>query len=91
MTPATRPFWSPFSAEFQCRGCGAHQAYRSRPRGFFEAYILPVFFLQPVRCDRCYLRSYVPRSVPAPQRPQHERGLPKAQSSGVSDRTSRIA
>jgi len=77
--------------EFQCRGCGAKDAYRSRPRGFFEAYVLPVFFLQPVRCDRCYLRSYVTRSFAARERTQRERMQPKSQPDIAPNHTSRIA
>jgi hypothetical protein len=91
MTLLPRPSWNPFSLEFQCRGCGAKDAYRSRPRGFFEAYVLPVFFLQPVRCDRCYLRSYVTRSFAARERTQRERMQPKSQPDIAPNHTSRIA
>ena len=91
MTLLTRPSWRPFSTEFECRECGAREAYRSRPRGFFEMYVLPIFFLQPVRCDRCYLRSYVPRSFAARERTQHEPMQPKSQPDGAANHTSRIA
>lgn len=91
MTLLPRPSWRPFSAEFHCRGCGAKEGYRSRPRGFFEMYVLPIFFLQPVRCDRCYLRSYVPRSVAARERTQHEPMRPKSQPDVAPNRTGRIA
>ena len=91
MTPLARPSWKVFSGEFHCPGCGGQLAYRSRPRGFFEAYVLPIFFLQPVRCDRCYLRSYVPRFVPARERTQFESRQPKSQPDDPTDSNSRIA
>lgn len=91
MALLVRPFWSPFSAEFRCRECGSTGAYRSRPRGFFEMYVLPIFFLQPVRCDRCYLRSYVPRSFAAQERPPRERMQPKSRPGAASNPTSRLA
>lgn len=91
MALSTRPSWNPFSTEFHCRDCGGNEAYRSRPRGFFETYVLPIFFLQPVRCDRCYLRSYVARSFAARERPPRERMQPKSQPDAAPKRTSRIA
>jgi hypothetical protein len=91
VTSPTRRPWSLFPTEFHCRGCGAQEAYRSRPRGFFETYVLPVFFLQTVRCDQCYLRSYIPRSVPAKERAPFERLQPKGQPTASSNRDSRIA
>ena len=91
MTFLPRPSWRLFPVEFHCRGCGAKEAFLSRPRGFLEAYVLPIFFLQPVRCDRCYLRSYVPRSFAAQERPQRQRMQPKSQPDAASNHTSRIA
>jgi len=91
MTPLTRPSWPIFSEEFHCPGCGGHEAYRSRPRGFFEAYLLPILFLRPVRCDRCYLRSYVLRSVPARERAPRERVQPHSQLETPANQNSRIA
>src|SRR5260370_1295922 len=41
VAPVASPSWSRFFEEFHCRGCGAHEASRSRPRGFFEKYVLP--------------------------------------------------
>src|ERR1039457_4768079 len=38
VTSVARSSWSRFLEEFHCRGCGAHHAYRSRPRGFFERH-----------------------------------------------------
>ena len=91
VAPPIRSTWNPFRAEFNCRGCGGHDAYRSRPRNLFERYLLPVFFLRPVRCDRCYLRSYALRTVAA-----HERAHPgdkrqESQPSPDPTQQSRIA
>jgi len=91
VTLLPRSSWRPFSAEFECRSCGAKEAYRSRPRGFFESYVLPMFFLQPVRCDRCYVRSYVPRSFAARERTQAGRKQPQNQPDATTNHTSRIA
>lgn len=91
MTLLPRPSWRTFSVEFHCRGCGAKEAYRSRPRGFFETYVLPIFLLQPVRCDRCYLRNYVSRSFAAQERSPRERMQPKSQPDAAANHTSRIA
>jgi hypothetical protein len=65
--------WSQLFEEFHCRECASQQAYRSRPRNFFERHVLPFLLLQPVRCDRCYLRVYVLWTVPALERLQTER------------------
>jgi hypothetical protein len=70
------PFGMRFVDEFVCRGCGAQAAYRSRPRGFFETYVLPVLLLQAVRCERCYQRAYVLRTIPALERVQPDREQP---------------
>jgi hypothetical protein len=45
---------------YKCARCGSDEGYRSRSRNFFERYLLPVFFLRPVRCGQCYRRSYRP-------------------------------
>jgi hypothetical protein len=58
--------------EFRCRECGGREAYRSRPRNFFEKQVLPLLMLQPVRCNYCYDRRYVLRSIPAPTRVSSE-------------------
>ncbi|MFI5102474.1 MAG: hypothetical protein ACHP9V_03780 [Terriglobales bacterium] len=36
--------------------------------------MLPVFWLQAVRCERCYHRSYILRTIPAVERvpPEHK-------------------
>ena len=64
--------WLQMHFEFRCRDCAGKMALRSRPRTFSERYILPVLFLQPVRCERCFRRDYrviftaVSLSFPAP-------------------------
>jgi hypothetical protein len=72
VTPLARPSWSRFFEEFYCRECGGQEAYRSRPRGFFEKHVLPFLLLQPVRCDRCYHRSYAAWTIPVLERAQLE-------------------
>jgi len=56
---------------FHCSDCGSENAFRSRPRTFGERYLLPVFFLRPVRCAECFRREYrtifMPVSVRAPE------------------------
>ena len=91
MTPVASPSWSRFFDEFHRRGCGAHEAYRSRPRGFFEKYVLPFLLLQAVRCERCYHRGYVLRTIPALERPESERKTPQSQPPGGSKSGSRVA
>jgi hypothetical protein len=91
VTPVAGPSWSRFFAEFHCRGCGAHEAYRSRPRGFFEKYVLPFLLLQAVRCERCFHRGYVLRTIPALDRVQTERKASQSQPPGVSKSGSRVA
>ena len=90
MSPAIGSSRNPFAREFHCRGCGGHDAYQSRPRGFFERYLLPVIFLRPVRCDRCYLRSYVLRTVVARERTLPSKSL-ESQPSPDPNQHSRIA
>ncbi len=87
MTPVASPTGSRFFEEFHCRGCGGQEAYRSRPRGFFEKYVLPLLLLQPVRCEHCYHRSYVLRTIPATERPQteHKQSQNQPQSGSKSD------
>jgi len=85
VTPLNRPSWSLFFDEFHCRGCGAQEAYQSRPRGFFERYVLPLLFLQPVRCDHCYLRSYVLRTIMVRERPRPPRKESASQPSSTAN------
>jgi hypothetical protein len=44
--------------EFHCDDCGSDVGFRSRRRTFSERYLLPVFFLRPVRCAECFRRDY---------------------------------
>ena len=81
MTPV-RPSWNVFSSEFHCPGCTSQEAYRSRPRGFFERRVLPLLNLQPVRCDHCHLRTYVSRSIPVFERMPLQR-MPAESESNV--------
>ena len=85
MSYQARPSASQVFREFHCRRCGPQDALRSSPRGFFEKYILPFLFLRVVRCERCYHRRYIFRSVPVMERYSAE---PKApQRARVSDST----
>jgi hypothetical protein len=47
-----------FSKNFRCNDCGSALGYRSRPRTFLERYVLPLFFMRPVRCGACFRRCY---------------------------------
>lgn len=91
MTPDAEPSWSRFFEEFHCRGCGGEEAYRSRPRGFFERYVLPLLMLQAVRCERCFHRAYVLRTIPVLERAPAERKSPESQLQDDSNSSSRIA
>jgi hypothetical protein len=50
--------WVQRHLEFHCDDCGSDVGFRSRRRTFSERYILPVFFLRPVRCAECFRRDY---------------------------------
>ena len=91
MPSLNRPSWTIFSEEFHCPECGAEEAYQSRARGSFERYVLPLFFLQPVRCDHCYVRSYVSRAVAArmPMRPARKQ--PGSQDAHSTNSGTRVA
>ena len=78
MVPSTSPSLSPLFEEFHCRSCGRQEAYRSRPRNFFERYVLPLLLLQAVRCERCYHRSYILRTIPLLERAQGEPKPPQS-------------
>jgi hypothetical protein len=68
---------------FHCDDCGSDTGFHSRRRTFSERYLLPVFFLKPVRCAECFRRDYrllfvpvkerlpeaIRKAVPAVQRP----------------------
>jgi hypothetical protein len=84
--PLTRPPWSSFFEEFRCRECGPQQAYKSRPRGFFERRVLPLLLMQTVRCERCYHRSYALITIHAlePFQPQRKQSQSEAQGQAAS-------
>ncbi len=91
MTPLDQPSWSRFFEEFRCRGCGPQEAIRSRPRGFFERYVLPLLLLRAVRCERCSRRRYVLRTIRAFERIPPERKHPGNQPPTGSTSDSRVA
>ena len=80
---------------FHCSECGHDEAYRSRPRGVFERYLLPLLMLRPVRCERCYRRTYALRSIPArlhaPASARRSGSQGSGVTSGISAGQSRIA
>jgi hypothetical protein len=55
---SSHPLWFQKYLEFHCNDCGSGTGFRSRRRTFSERYLLPVFFLQPVRCAECFRRDY---------------------------------
>jgi hypothetical protein len=65
----------PLPSSFLCSECGGREAYRSRPRGFFERRILPIFLLQPARCEQCFHRAYIRKSVQVMERSEPSRFL----------------
>jgi hypothetical protein len=85
------PTWTQFLEEFYCRGCGGHEVYRSRPRNFLERYLLPIFLLRAVRCDRCYQRRYILRTIPVLERLPRELKPPESQSADRLKPRSRVA
>jgi len=91
VTRLDNPSWSRFFEEFHCRGCGGEEAYRSRPRGLFERFLLPLLLLRAVRCERCYHRSYVLRTISVLERDQNQRKLPQSQTPDNSSSGSRVA
>jgi hypothetical protein len=91
MSPATSPSWSRFFGEFHCPGCGVQKAFRSRPRGFFEKHVLPLFLMKAVRCERCYHRSYTLRTIPTLEPFQPERRQPQIIPAAGSSSDSRVA
>ena len=91
MSPLTDPISNDFSQEFTCRGCGSHEAHRSRPRNFFERHLLPWMTLQPVRCEHCYRRSYVFESVEARERRPPDAPQPQSSPTGDSKTGARVA
>jgi len=49
---------------FTCQDCGCHIALRSRKRGPWESFVLPLFLLRPARCANCFRRAYCTVFVP---------------------------
>ena len=88
---ASRPSWSRFFEEFHCRECGFQAAYRSRPRSFFEKHVLPFLLLQTVRCERCYRRGYVFRTIPTLERFQPVRKQSQSEAASASKSDTRVA
>jgi hypothetical protein len=41
-----------------CPHCKGHDIHRSRRRGLFERFLLPLFFVRPYRCYSCLQRFY---------------------------------
>jgi hypothetical protein len=91
VSPLTRPPWSAFLEEFCCRRCGGGEAFRSRPRGFFEKHLLPFIMMQPVRCERCDHRRYIWSTIPVLERAQPGRKPATGQSSESSETGGRVA
>ena len=54
--------------EFHCPGCYGQKAYQSRYRNVFEKALLFILMVKPVRCERCFHRSYTFRTVPVLER-----------------------
>ncbi len=91
MSPLGLPSsWSRSFQEFHCSSCGGHEAYRSRPRGLFEKGFLPILMLRPVRCERCYHRRYIFRTVPVLERVAPTSRI-ENQSAGDSSAGTRVA
>ena len=63
-----------FERPYRCQDCGRVVAFRSRSRTFTERYILPLFFMQPVRCAECFRRDY--RSIFTSVHERHESAAP---------------
>ena len=91
MSPLADPSANGFIREFTCGTCGFHQACRSRPRNFFERRLLPLLLLQPVRCQHCYRRYYIPRSTEVRDPPTIRQPQAKAQPPGGSKPGARVA
>lgn len=68
--------WLQVHFEFQCRDCRGRVGLRSRCRNFSERYILPIFLLQPVRCEKCFRRDYRIVFTPALRRSDAQPAAP---------------
>ena len=85
------PSWIGVFEEFHCRGCSATEAYRSRPRGFFEKRVLPFLLMQTVRCQRCDQRAWVFWTITALERNPPGRTQSESQRPRDSKSDSRVA
>ena len=71
-------------ARFTCGDCGFHIAIRSRKRGPWESFILPVFLLRPARCANCFRRVHCWLWVPLREPVElNESGLRAAEGSAT--------
>lgn len=77
-----------FLREFHCRGCHGQEAYPSRTRSAVEEALLRCVMLKPVRCARCFHRSYIFRMIPTLTRAIPARG---SRPPGDSSTGSRVA
>jgi len=68
---SSQEFLAHFFTDFRCGNCGSDAGYASRPRGFFERIVVPVFFLRMVRCGDCYHRSFRPLNMKVRPRREH--------------------
>lgn len=66
------------TSQYHCPDCGSSEAFRSRPRGVGEKYILPLLFLRPVRCANCFRRTTVSTFAPVPEREVKQEITPRA-------------
>lgn len=67
-----------FISQFHCPDCGTSEAFRSRPRTLLERYVLPVLFLHPVRCAKCFRRTNASTFAPVRERTQKAEATPRA-------------
>ena len=89
MSPLGLPSFRSFR-EFHCPDCYGQKAYRSRYRSIVEQVVMSVLMLKPVRCERCFHRSYTFRTVPVLERVAPA-GKLASQSSSDSSAGSRVA
>ena len=80
-----------FARLFECQNCGGFNGYSSRPRSLAEKYILPLFFLRPVRCGDCSCRTFQNRFVPVQTRNVQKRNVQKRDESDRSSKSGRPA
>ena len=78
---SNQPLFQQFT-EFHCRDCGGNVGFRSRRRTFSERYILPIFYLQPVRCGECFRRDYRLMSMQVRERLTEVKSKPAMSAAG---------